>query len=290
MADQPNAMQDRGLQLQLELWLDRRPISGRLRTHKGAEETFEGWLGFTDALRRLHEQPAMSETGIEPAASADAAGFGNTQKEGNAMRKITANLFISLDGVVEAPERWNFPYFNEEMGAAVGAQLATVDTMLVGRKTYETFAGAWSKREAAGGEDAGTAKTLGDTRKIVVSNQKLELTWRNSEQLEGDLIEAVIALKTEPGGDIAISGSISVIRQLLNAGLLDELHLLVDPIAVRTGTRLFDESDTTMPLRLIKSNVFTTGVLHLVYGPVESAPNGNYRTAVKAMAQAGQQG
>ena len=73
-----------------------------------------------------------------------------------------------------------------------------------------------------------------------MSNQPLEFTWRNSEQLEGDLIEAVTALKAEPGGDIAISGSISIVRQLLDAGLIDELHLLVDPIAVRDGMRLFD--------------------------------------------------
>src|ERR671910_575186 len=99
------------------------------------------------------------------------------------MRKITAGLFISLDGVVEAPDQWHFPYFNEEMGAAVDATLGAADTVLFGRKTYDSFAGAWPEREAAGGEDAGFAKTLGDARKIVVSNQKLELTWRNSEQL-----------------------------------------------------------------------------------------------------------
>jgi dihydrofolate reductase len=205
------------------------------------------------------------------------------------MRKITASLFISLDGVVEAPERWHFPYFNEEMGVAVEATISTADTMLVGRKSYETFAAVWPRREAAGGEDAPTAKKLGDVRKVVVSNQKLGFTWRNSEQLEGDLVEAVTALKNEPGGDIAVSGSVSIVRQLLDAGLLDELHLLVDPIAVRKGMRLFDESDTTIPLTLIKSDTFTNGVLHLVYGPVESAPNGTYRAAVKAMAQAGQQ-
>ena len=70
------------------------------------------------------------------------------------VRKITAGLFISLDGVVEAPDQWHFPYFNDEMGAAVDATLGTVDTMLFGRKTYDSFAGAWPEREAAGGEDA----------------------------------------------------------------------------------------------------------------------------------------
>ena len=194
------------------------------------------------------------------------------------MRKITAGLFISLDGVVEAPDQWHFPYFNEEMGAAVGATLGAADTVLFGRKTYDSFAGAWPEREAAGGEDAPFAEALGDARKIVVSNQKLELTWRNSEQLEGDLVEAVTALKNETGGNIALSGSVSVVRQLLAAGLLDELHLLVHPIAVRKGMRLFDEGET-IPLRLMSSETFKTGVLNLVYAPAESTGDATYEDA-----------
>jgi dihydrofolate reductase len=195
------------------------------------------------------------------------------------MRKITAGLFIALDGVVEAPDQWHFPYFNEEMGAAVAATLGAADTVLFGRKTYDSFAGAWPEREAAGEEDADFAKMLGDARKIVVSKQKLEFTWRNSEQLEGDLVEAVTALKNEPGGNIALSGSVSVVRQLLAAGLLDELHLLVHPIAVRRGMRLFDEGETPIPLRLISSETFETGVLNLVYGPAESTGDAAYEHA-----------
>ncbi len=195
------------------------------------------------------------------------------------MRKITAGLFIALDGVVEAPDQWHFPYFNEEMGAAVDATFGAADTFLFGRKTYDSFAGAWPEREAAGGEDAGLAKALGDARKIVVSNQKLEFTWRNSEQLEGDLVEAVTVLKNEPGANIALSGSVSVVRQLLAAGLLDELHLLLHPIAVRKGMRLFDEGETPIPLRLISSETFKTGVLNLVYGPAESTGDATYEDA-----------
>ncbi|MGP4048709.1 dihydrofolate reductase family protein [Streptomyces sp. 2A115] len=195
------------------------------------------------------------------------------------MRKITADLFISLDGVVEAPDQWHFPYFNDEMGAAVGASLGTVDTILLGRKTYDTFAGAWPEREAAGGEDASFAKSLGDARKIVASNQKLEFTRRNSEQIDGDLIDAVTALKNEPGGNIAMSGSVSVVRQLLAAGLLDELHLLVHPIALGKGMRLFDEGESSIPLKLISSETFQTGVLNLVYAPAESAGDAGYDEA-----------
>lgn len=104
-------------------------------------------------------------------------------------------------------------------------------------------------------------------RKIVASRQELAFTWRNSEQLAGDLVETVTALKNEEGGDIALSGSVSVVRQLLAAGLLDELHLLVHPIAVRKGMRLFEEGDSSIPLKLISSQTFQTGVVSLVYGP-----------------------
>ncbi len=204
------------------------------------------------------------------------------------MRKITADLFISLDGVVEAPDQWHFPYFNDEMGAAVDATLGAADTVLFGRKTYDSFAGAWPEREVAGEADAGLAKALGDARKIVVSTQKLEFTWRNSEQLEGDLVNAVTALKNQPGGKIALSGSVSVVRQLLAAGLVDELHLLVHPIAVRKGMRLFDEGDTPIPLRLISSETFQTGVLNLVYGPAESTRDATYDDAKVHLPQPGQ--
>lgn len=196
------------------------------------------------------------------------------------MRKIIAGLFISLDGVVEAPDQWHFPYFDDKMAAAVDATLGSVDTMLFGRTTYDSFAGAWPEREAAGGEDAAFAKILGDARKIVVSSRPLAFSWRNSEQLQGDLVEAVTALKAEPGtGHIGMSGSVSVVRQLLAAGLLDELHLLLHPIAVRTGMRLFDEGEAPIPLTLISSETFRTGVLNLHYAPARSVGHGTYEDA-----------
>ncbi|MFD9724568.1 dihydrofolate reductase family protein [Streptomyces sp. NPDC059072] len=196
------------------------------------------------------------------------------------MRKIAAQLFISLDGVVEAPDQWHFPYFNEEMGAAVDATLGSADTLLLGRRTYESFAGAWPGREAAGGEDAPFARVLGDARKIVVSHRPLDPGWRNSERVEGDLAAAVTALKNGPGtGRVWISGSVSVVRQLTAAGLLDELNLLVHPIAVRKGLRLFEEGETTVPLTLLSCETFRTGVLNLFYSPTASAGHGTYEDA-----------
>ena len=202
------------------------------------------------------------------------------------MRKILATMFISLDGVVEAPDQWHFPYFNDEMRTAVGRVMAGADTFLIGRKTYESFAGAWPERELAGEEDAEFAKSLGDARKIVVSRQDLQFTWRNSELLQGDLIEGVTALKSESGGThIGISGSPSIVRQLLEAGLLDELHLLVHPIVVRKGIKLFDEGEEAVPLTLVASKTFETGVLDLVYAPAGSAPEGTYDDAKKHKVQ-----
>ncbi|NDU74470.1 dihydrofolate reductase [Actinomadura sp. DSM 109109] len=202
------------------------------------------------------------------------------------MRKITAGLFISLDGVVEDPQDWHFPYFDEEMGRAVDAQMGSADTLLLGRKTYDSFAGAWPDREKAGGEDADFARKLGDTRKIVVSRQELDFTWRNSELLRGDLVEAVTALKKEPStSDIAMSGSVSVVRRLLAEGLLDELHLLVHPIAVRKGMRLFEDAEAPLPLKLLSSETFTTGVVHLVYRLDDEAPSGDYEQAKQNLSQ-----
>ena len=196
------------------------------------------------------------------------------------MAKVISTLFISADGVAEIDPDWHFPYFDENMGRAVSEDYDTCDVLLIGRETYDSFAGAWPDREAAGEEDAVFAKVLGDARKIVVSRQQLEFTWRNSELLQGDLVEAVTALKNEPGGgNIVISGSVSVVRQLLAAGLVDELHLLLHPIAVRKGMRLFDEGDERIPLQLIKSETFETGVLNLVYEPAGSAGEGDYEDA-----------
>ena len=181
------------------------------------------------------------------------------------MRTLTAGLFSAADGVVAEPHEWHFPYFCDELGAAVMEQAA--QTLLFGRTTYEGFAEAWPAREAAG-EDLEFAKALGDARKIVVSHEKLEFTWRNSEQVEGDLLDFVRELKAGDGGPIAISGSVSVVRQLLRAGLLDELHLFVHPIAMGKGLRIWqDDLEEPIKLRLIKCDVFKSGTLHIVYGP-----------------------
>src|SRR5215216_4584954 len=196
------------------------------------------------------------------------------------MATITASLFSALDGVVDpSVGNWHFPYFNEEMGEAVGGT-HEADVMLFGRVTYDSFAGAWPGREAEGGDDAAFAKQLGDMRKIVASRSPLEFTWRNSEQLEGDLVPAVTALKEDPAiPRIALSGSVSVVRQLLDAGLLDELHLFVHPATAGAGLRLFADDGPGHPLELVSSQAFRTGVVYLVYRPDPNPPAGSYDEA-----------
>ena len=203
------------------------------------------------------------------------------------MRKISAGMFTSVDGVVGEPQTWHFPYFCDELGAAVSAQLGAADTILLGRVTYDSFAGAWPEREAAGREDAAMAKALGDARKIVVSRSPLEFTWRNSEQLQGDLIEGVRALKNEPGdGVISMSGSVSIVRQLLAAKLLDELHLFVHPVAVRSGLRLFDIAEDQIPLTLLSCTPFKSGTVYLIYGPSDGPALGDSQDPVAKKVEA----
>ena len=186
------------------------------------------------------------------------------------MAKVVSTLFISADGVAEIDPTWHFPYFDDNMGRAVTEDYDTSDVLLLGRETYDSFAGAWPDRETAGGPDASFAKQLGDVRKVVASRQALEFTWRNSEVIKGDLVEAVTALKAEPGvRGVLIPGSISVVQQLLAAGLVDELRLLVHPVAARRGRRLFDDGDAPYHLAVTATEAFPTGVIRVIYSPTE---------------------
>src|SRR5262249_35667714 len=122
--------------------------------------------------------------------------------------------------------------------------------------------------------------------KIVASRSPLDLTWRNSEQLEGDLVGAVAALKNDPANHrIVLSGSVSVVRQLLDAGLLDELHLFVHPATAGTGLPLFEDGGPERRLALISARQFATGVVYLVYAPDTNPPTGSYEDAKEQLPQ-----
>jgi dihydrofolate reductase len=181
------------------------------------------------------------------------------------MRKIVAGEFISLDGVVEAPDKWHFPYFNDEMGEAVGAEMTGADAMLLGRRTYQEFAAAWPSRPS----DEPGADFMNNTPKYVLSTTLDEVEWQNSTLIKDNAVEEITRLKQQPGGTIFVSGSPTLVRWLLRERLLDELHLLLHPIVVGAGKRLFEDGIGQVPLKLVDSKTFSTGVLSLNYAPAD---------------------
>jgi dihydrofolate reductase len=182
------------------------------------------------------------------------------------VRKIKSNFFISLDGVVESPDQWHFSYFDDEMGAAVGAGFATADAMLMGRVLYEEWAAYWPEHA-----DEPFGDVMNSMPKYVVSASLPAASWQNTEILSGDVAGKVAELKARDGGDIAMSGSATTVRWLLRHGLLDELNLLVHPIVVGGGlARLFPPDEPRVPLELRSAQTFKTGVLNLSYAPATS--------------------
>jgi dihydrofolate reductase len=147
------------------------------------------------------------------------------------------------------------------MGQAVASQIAESDTMLLGRRTYEEFAAYWPHQ----GDDVELATVFNQTPKLVASTTLTSLEWQNSSLVEGDVAQALTDLKQGPGRNISITGSPTLVRSLLGAGVLDELRLLVHPIVVGSGKRLFPDGADRTPLELVKSETFSTGVLSLTY-------------------------
>jgi dihydrofolate reductase len=176
------------------------------------------------------------------------------------MRQLAASFFITLDGVVDEPQRWQGPYFDEDVGAALGRQMASSDGFLLGRKTYEEWAAFWPTQ----GPENPMAAAINQTRKYVASTTLTSADWENSELLNGDIPAAVAALKEEPGRDLLTSGSTTLVRTLLAAGLVDELRLMVHPLVVGAGRRLFEHGDD-YKLELVGSTAFGSGVISANY-------------------------
>ncbi len=182
------------------------------------------------------------------------------------MRKIVAGLCISLDGVVESPGKWGFQYFTDEMYEVIAAGTAQADAVLLGRRTYLEFAELWPNQ----GSDVPMADFLNNTPKYIVSSTLDKLEWANSSLVTGDLAEELAKLKQQPGKNILIPGSPRLVWSLLRDGLLDELQLVVCPIVVGSGTRLFDETTDHVRLELVESRTFSTGVLGVGYQPAHA--------------------
>jgi dihydrofolate reductase len=184
------------------------------------------------------------------------------------MGRIISNFFISLDGVVERPDQWHFPYFDEAMGQVVGDGMATQTSFLMGRRLYDEWSEYWPQQ----GPEVPFATHINEMPKYVLSHTPGSAQWQNTTIISGEDDAAVAAsvrqLKDESEGDIGMSGCATTVRWLLAQGLLDELALLVHPIAVAHGQRLFEDTGT-VPLTLLSSAALPTGVLHLRYAPAE---------------------
>jgi dihydrofolate reductase len=183
------------------------------------------------------------------------------------MRKVIVSEFVSLDGVFEAPDQWHFPYFNDEMGQEIGAAMASADAMLMGRVLYEEWADFWPQQDP---EENPFADRMNGVQKYVVSTTLKEpLGWDNSTLIKENVAEEISGLKRQTGGDISISGSGSLVRSLLQYGLIDELRLMIHPVVVGSGKRLFEEGGEQIALELVDSKTFSTGVVYLTYRPAE---------------------
>ncbi|MDQ3897971.1 MAG: dihydrofolate reductase family protein [Actinomycetota bacterium] len=187
------------------------------------------------------------------------------------MGRIVSNFFISLDGVVESPDQWHFPYFNEEMGAIIGEGIAGCAAFLMGRVLYDEWSAYWPAHARTEPEQAQEtaddfARFINDIPKYVVSNTLGEATWNNTTVISGDVAGELREVKDRTDGNIVMSGSATLVRWLLAKGLLDELNLLLHPIAVGHGRRLFEDTPTHR-LQLVRHAALTTGVLSLSYAP-----------------------
>jgi dihydrofolate reductase len=192
------------------------------------------------------------------------------------MRKLRVIEFLSLDGVMQAPGApdedteggfrhgdWQRPYFDDVLAAAAAEGMAATDTYLFGRKTYEHMASFWPTAPS----DDPFAKHLNNTPKYVASRTLESADWQSSTVVKGDVAEAVARLKQQPGGNIAVLGSGELVQTLIEHSLVDEYFLVINPLILGSGKRLFRGSDEPTNLTLVECKPTTTGTVMLTYRP-----------------------
>jgi dihydrofolate reductase len=187
------------------------------------------------------------------------------------MRKIIVTMWVTLDGFIAGPNNeMDWVIVDEEMGTYEDAVVSAADTLLLGRVTYESFAGSWpyvpDNPAASEGEKA-YARKLNAMRKIVFSKTLPTVEWNNSSLVKEVLPEEIQKLKHEPGRDMLIYGSASIVRTLTNHGLIDEYQLLVHPVVLGSGKPLFQDIKDRHPLKLVNTKTFPSGVIGLYYQP-----------------------
>ena len=196
------------------------------------------------------------------------------------MGKVIVQEWMTLDGVVQAPGAadedttggfkyggWHLRYFDDISQKWVVEDLAAAGGFLLGRRTYEGFAAHWPN---ASEEEQVVAQPLNTRPKYVASRTLTEpLAWQNSTVLQGDVVKAVAALKQEDGGDLLVIGSTELVQTLIEHDLVDELQVMIDPLIVGGGKRIFRDDGALRPLRLVDSKVTTTGAILATYAPAE---------------------
>jgi dihydrofolate reductase len=196
------------------------------------------------------------------------------------MRKLIVNEWMTLDGVAQAPGAadedttggfehggWHLRYFDDLSQKWTVENIAEAGGFLLGRRTYEILGGYWPN---ASEEEQVIAQPLNTKPKYVVSTTLAEpLEWQNSTLLQGDVAEAVLALKEEDGGDLLVLGSTKLVQTLIEHDLVDEFRLMIDPLVVGGGKRIFRDDGALRPLRLVDSQVVTTGAILATYAPVK---------------------
>ena len=193
------------------------------------------------------------------------------------MRKIVASLFITLDGVVEAPgtgdttlpekRGWSMPFTNDEVGQVIGAGMTNTDAMLLGRRTYQGFAAFWPNVPV----DDPFGQIMNNQTKYVVSTTLDKAEWKNSHLIKGNVAEELNKLKQQPGKNISIVGSGTLTRSLIEADLVDELQLMLCPVVLGVGKRLFDHANFTRSMKVLEAKTFDSGMIYLRLQPEKKA-------------------
>lgn len=183
------------------------------------------------------------------------------------MRDVIVSEFLTLDGVMEAPEEWVFEFYSDEQQAYKHDELFAAGALLLGRATYQTFADAWPERT----DETGFADRMNSLPKYVVSTtlEEEEAVWNNSRVINENVAEEVSRLKQQPGQDILVHGSGELVNTLMPHDLIDEYRLMVFPIVLGSGKRLFRDGSDRSVLSLVETETFSSGVAVLTYQPKE---------------------
>jgi dihydrofolate reductase len=210
------------------------------------------------------------------------------------MRKVIADEFMSLDGVAQSPGYpdedasggfkhggWHMDYMDDAAMKWVSQGITEAGGFILGRRTYEIFASYWPN---APEEQREFARPINELPKYVASRTLTDpLEWENSKLLKGDVSEAIARLKEESGKDLHVIGSLELVRTLMEAELIDQFRVMIDPVLLGGGKRLFGDDKSLRPLRLATSQVTTTGAILATYEPTEEVRRGETRTMAEAV-------